>query len=213
MPPSAARPAVTPVVLIILDGVGCRAAGADNADRSANKPQLGRALVALRRTRRSMRRNCASACPRDRWATPRSVTSTSAPGRVVYQDFTRIDLAIETGEFARNPVLATRSRPRGAARRRCTCWDCSRRAACTATSGRSRRWSRWRPRRRRPARLRARLPRRPRHAAAQRRRVARSTWQDVCARLPDAPHRDHRRPLLRDGPRPALGARRRRPTT
>src|SRR5436853_4459074 len=27
-------------------------------------------------------------------------------GRVIYQDFTRIDRAIETGEFATNPVLA-----------------------------------------------------------------------------------------------------------
>ena len=27
-------------------------------------------------------------------------------GRVVYQDYTRIEHAIETGEFARNPVLA-----------------------------------------------------------------------------------------------------------
>ena len=64
------------------------------------------------------------------------------------------------------------ARPRAAARR-CTCWACCRRAACTATSGRSPRWSSW-PRPRACAHdLRACVPRRPRHAAAQRGGVAR----------------------------------------
>ena len=44
-------------------------------------------------------------------------------GRVVYQDFTRIDHAIATGEFARNPVLTRRDGDgRGAIAPHCTCW-------------------------------------------------------------------------------------------
>ena len=45
-------------------------------------------------------------CPRARWATPKSGHLNIGAGRVIYQDFTRIDHAIETGEFERNPVLA-----------------------------------------------------------------------------------------------------------
>ena len=63
-------------------------------------------------------------------------------GRVVYQDFTRIDQAIADGEFARNPVLADAVRHgRRPAATRCTCSASSRRAACTATSASSPRWS------------------------------------------------------------------------
>ena len=67
-------------------------------------------------------------------------------GRVIYQDFTRIDRAIETGEFATNPVLVEAVAT--ARRNRCDrsmCWGWSRPAACTATSGRSRRWCEWPP--------------------------------------------------------------------
>ena len=111
-------------------------------------------------------------------------------GRVVYQDFTRIDHAIATGEFARNPVLvdavAAAARERQA---RCTCWASCRRAACTATSGRSRRWSSSPRARRRAAHPRARVPRRPRHAAAQRGARRSRSWTRVCARHPRRAHR------------------------
>ena len=95
-------------------------------------------------------------------------------GRVIYQDFTRIDHAIETGEFARNPRARRRRPTRRAARRpRCTCWGCCRRggvhsherqiaALVDLAAARGVRRD-----------LRARVPRRPRHAAAQRRGVAR----------------------------------------
>ena len=44
-------------------------------------------------------------------------------GRVVYQDFTRIDHAIATGEFAAQSGAARRRRRRASRRRgRCTCW-------------------------------------------------------------------------------------------
>ena len=66
--------------------------------------------------------------------------------------------------------------------------------------------------RRRAAHPRARVPRRPRYAAAKRGRVARAAGRRVRAPSGRA-HRFDRRPLLRDGSRPALGARRARPTT
>ena len=106
------------------------------------------------------------------------------------------------------PGAERRDRRRAsAAAARCTCWACSRRAACTATSGRSRRWSSS------PAQAAcARSSCTPSSTAATRRRGAPSTslgfMDDVCAALPGRAHRVDVRPLLRDGPRPALGARR-----
>ena len=47
----------------------------------------------------------ASGCPTGRWATPRSGTSTSAPGAIVPQDLVRIDDAVADGTLAQNPAL------------------------------------------------------------------------------------------------------------
>ena len=129
-------------------------------------------------------------------------------GRVVYQDLTRIDHAIATGEFADNPVLLRRARSARASRRaRSTCSASCRRAACTATRSTSRACSIWpRPRRRR----RRRSCTRSSTAATRRRRAPRRRSQLIEGRLRHRqrrPHRVDRRPLLRDGPRPALGAR------
>ena len=71
-------------------------------------------------------------------------------GRIVYQDLTRIDAAIEDGSSSTNAVLRGACDAASAAAAPCTCWACSRPAACTATSGTSSRWSSW-PRRRRRA--------------------------------------------------------------
>ena len=130
-------------------------------------------------------------------------------GRVVYQDFTRIDHAIATGEFARNPVLARRRRRRpraGGATLHVLgllspggVHSHERQIAAMVELAAARR------RAARPACTRS-------STAATRRREApprRSTFMDgVCATHPRRAHRLDRRPLLRDGPRPALGARR-----
>ena len=81
LPPAAATaaPAVRPVVLLILDGFGCREDAPDNAITRANTPQLARSSSRRARTRRSTPRSCASACPKGRWAIRRWATSTSAP--------------------------------------------------------------------------------------------------------------------------------------
>ncbi len=54
-----------------------------------------------------------SGCPTGRWATPRSATSTSAPGRIVPQTLVRIGDAVADGCLASQPGLRRRLR-RGA---------------------------------------------------------------------------------------------------
>ena len=44
-------------------------------------------------------------CRRARWAIARWAISISGAGRIVYQDLTRINKAIQDGELAKNPVL------------------------------------------------------------------------------------------------------------
>ena len=77
--PAAARPQRRPVTLVILDGFGCREATPDNAIARAQEAQLGparRDVPAHVDRRLRIRRGPAAA---DRWATPRSGISTSAP--------------------------------------------------------------------------------------------------------------------------------------
>ena len=129
-------------------------------------------------------------------------------GRVVYQDFTRIDHAIETGEFARNPVLrdavaATQARRRDAARPGA---PLARRRAQPRAADRRDGGAR-----RRAAARRASASTRSSTAATRRRAAPRASLayiDGVCAQHPRRAHRLDRRPLLRDGPRPALGPRR-----
>ena len=177
---------VRPVVLLILDGFGVpRGRPRTTRSRNARDAALDRGCSPPARTRRSTPPSCASGCRRARWATPRSATSTSAPGASSTRTSRASTIAIATGEFARNPVLAdaVATRARRAARR-CTCWASCRPAACTATSGRSPRWSTLAAAGGVTRDRRARLPRRPRHAAAQRRRVARDSWQASAPAIP-----------------------------
>jgi 2,3-bisphosphoglycerate-independent phosphoglycerate mutase len=107
--PSPSELAVSPrkvqrVVLLILDGFGCREDAPDNAITRASAPHW-RALLAT--------------CPHttidaseQRVGLPEGQMGNSevghlniGAGRIVYQDLTRIDVAIRDGEFARNPVL------------------------------------------------------------------------------------------------------------
>ena len=154
--------------------LGAGPAGPGNAVSLAEHAGLRRALGALPAHAALRPAAAPSACPTGRWATPRSATSTSAPGAVVEQDLTRIDDAIADGTLLRERGAARglRARPQQPAR-----------APAPARPG---------LRRRRPLRLRAprgagragrrrracprrhpRVHRRPRHAAARRRGLPR----------------------------------------
>ena len=202
-------PTCGPSCSLILDGFGSARRRARQRDQQRAHAALGRAPgdVAAHDDRRL--RACASDCPRARWATPKSATSTSAPAASSTRTSRASTTRSRPASSRRNPVLndaiARRARTR---RARCTCWACSRPAACTATSGRSPRWSSSPRAAGVRAIRRARLPRRPRHAAAGAPAASLAFMDDVCAAPSGRAHRLDRRPLLRDGPRPALGPRR-----
>lgn len=96
--------AVRPVVLIILDGFGHRAPAPDNAISLANKP-----------TWDALWRDCPHGLidaseqfvglPAGQFGNSEVGHLNLGAGRVVYQDLTRVDHAIETGEFNTNPAL------------------------------------------------------------------------------------------------------------
>ena len=97
-------PTVTPVLLLILDGVGCRDAAPDNPVSLARKPNWDRlwrefAHTTIDASERSV------GLPTGQMGNSEVGHLNIGAGRVIYQDFTRIDRAIETGEFAANPVL------------------------------------------------------------------------------------------------------------
>ncbi|MEG6503814.1 2,3-bisphosphoglycerate-independent phosphoglycerate mutase, partial [Desulfovibrio sp. 1214_IL3152] len=95
---------MTPTLLLILDGWGIAPPGPGNAPFVARTPNMD-ALMAR--------------CPQSRLAAsgrevglPKGYMGNSevghlniGAGRVVYQDMTRIDVALEDGSFAANPVL------------------------------------------------------------------------------------------------------------
>jgi 2,3-bisphosphoglycerate-independent phosphoglycerate mutase len=98
------HPAVTPVLLLILDGVGCREAAPDNPVSLARKPNWDRlwqefAHTTIDASERSV------GLPSGQMGNSEVGHLNIGAGRVIYQDFTRIDRAIETGEFATNPAL------------------------------------------------------------------------------------------------------------
>ena len=120
------RPAVRPVVLLILDGFGCRPAAPDNAICAARKPHWGRCWPRYPHTTIDASEKWVG-LPDGQMGNSEVGHLNIGAGRVVYQDFTRIDAAIASGEFARNPVLAdaiAHGARRAAAR--CTCSACSR---------------------------------------------------------------------------------------
>jgi len=97
-------PAVRPVVLLILDGFGERPAAADNAVSSARMPHWDALLATCpHATLDASERRVG--LPAGQMGNSEVGHLNIGAGRVVYQDFTRIDHAIETGEFAANPVL------------------------------------------------------------------------------------------------------------
>src|ERR1700730_17529872 len=95
---------VTPVLLIILDGFGYREERDDNAICQARKPQWNFLWDTYPH---------ATIDASEKWVgLPTGQMGNSevghmniGAGRVVYQDYTKIEHAIETGEFFENPTL------------------------------------------------------------------------------------------------------------
>ncbi len=104
MPMSSPTPAIRPVALIILDGFGHRAAAPDNAITLAKTP-----------TWSALWRDCPHGLidaseqhvglPKGQFGNSEVGHLNLGAGRIVYQDLTKVDHAIETGEFNTNAAL------------------------------------------------------------------------------------------------------------
>lgn len=95
---------VQPTLLLILDGFGIAPAGKGNAVHLANTPVLDGLFATYPHT--------SLACSGRAVGLPEGFMGNSevghmniGAGRIVYQDMTRIDIAIEDGSFAANPAL------------------------------------------------------------------------------------------------------------
>jgi 2,3-bisphosphoglycerate-independent phosphoglycerate mutase len=99
------RPAVRPVVLVILDGFGCREATPDNAIARAKKPNWDNLIAGCPHTTIDAS-ELAVGLPRGQMGNSEVGHLNIGAGRVIYQDYTRIDHAIETREFAGNAALS-----------------------------------------------------------------------------------------------------------
>jgi rhodanese-related sulfurtransferase len=99
-----AQPAVRPVVLLILDGFGCRPDAPDNAISRADAPHWRHLLATCPHTVLDAS-ELRVGLPEGQMGNSEVGHLNIGAGRVVYQDFTRIDVAIRDGEFARNPAL------------------------------------------------------------------------------------------------------------
>jgi 2,3-bisphosphoglycerate-independent phosphoglycerate mutase len=91
-------------VLLILDGFGCRADAPDNAITRANAPNWRRLLATCPHTTIDAS-ELRVGLPEGQMGNSEVGHLNIGAGRVVYQDYTRIDVAIRDGQFARNPVL------------------------------------------------------------------------------------------------------------
>jgi 2,3-bisphosphoglycerate-independent phosphoglycerate mutase len=93
-----------PLVLLILDGFGVRKAAPDNAISVARMPRWRELLATSPHTTLDASER-AVGLPQGQMGNSEVGHLNIGAGRVVYQDFTRIDVAIADGSFARNPVL------------------------------------------------------------------------------------------------------------
>ncbi len=100
-----ATPPAVPVLLLILDGFGYREAAPDNAISEARAPfwrdlweHWPHTLIQASELRVGL--------PDGQMGNSEVGHLNIGAGRVVYQDYTRIDEAIRSGEFAQNPVLS-----------------------------------------------------------------------------------------------------------
>lgn len=113
MPPSA----IKPVLLVILDGFGCRHADASNAIACAHKPNWDRLWNANPHTL-IQASEAAVGLPAGQMGNSEVGHLNIGAGRVVYQEFTRIDRAINNGNFYLNLALkdtVAKARQSGAA--------------------------------------------------------------------------------------------------
>ncbi len=94
----------SPVLLIILDGFGCRAEREDNAIAQANKPNFDRLWKENPHTLIHAS-EMEVGLPKGQMGNSEVGHLNIGAGRVVYQEFTRIDRAIESGFFYTNPAL------------------------------------------------------------------------------------------------------------
>jgi 2,3-bisphosphoglycerate-independent phosphoglycerate mutase len=95
---------VTPVLLIILDGFGHREECDHNAICQARKPHWNFLWQTYPHTFVDASEKWVG-LPQDQMGNSEVGHMNIGAGRVVYQDYTRIEHAIETGEFFRNPAL------------------------------------------------------------------------------------------------------------
>jgi 2,3-bisphosphoglycerate-independent phosphoglycerate mutase len=92
------------VVLLILDGFGCREDAPDNAIAQANAPHWRHLLATCPHTTIDAS-ELRVGLPEGQMGNSEVGHLNIGAGRIVYQDFTRIDVAIRDGQFARNPAL------------------------------------------------------------------------------------------------------------
>lgn len=97
-------PAVTPVLLIILDGFGYREPNPYNAISIAHKPNWDRLWQRYPHTL-IQASEAAVGLPSGQMGNSEVGHLNIGAGRVVYQDFTRIDLAIQSGHFRSNLAI------------------------------------------------------------------------------------------------------------
>jgi 2,3-bisphosphoglycerate-independent phosphoglycerate mutase len=95
---------VTPVLLIILDGFGYREDCEDNAICQARKPHWNLLWQKYAHATIDASEKWVG-LPQQQMGNSEVGHMNIGAGRVVYQDYTKIENAIETGEFHRNPVL------------------------------------------------------------------------------------------------------------
>ena len=95
---------ITPTLLLILDGYGLAPAGPGNAASLARTPNIDR-LISLPGATRIDASGRAVGLPAGYMGNSEVGHLNIGAGRIVYQDMTRIDVAMETGELASNAAL------------------------------------------------------------------------------------------------------------
>jgi 2,3-bisphosphoglycerate-independent phosphoglycerate mutase len=95
---------VKPVLLIILDGFGYREECDDNAICQARKPHWNFLWETYPHTTIDASEKWVG-LPKDQMGNSEVGHMNIGAGRVIYQDYTKIEHAIETGEFFKNPAL------------------------------------------------------------------------------------------------------------
>jgi 2,3-bisphosphoglycerate-independent phosphoglycerate mutase len=103
---------ITPVLLVILDGFGHRDDCDDNAICQARKPHWNFLWKTCPHTIIDASEKWVG-LPAQQMGNSEVGHMNIGAGRVVYQDYTKIEHAIETGEFAANPVLDSAIRKAG----------------------------------------------------------------------------------------------------